>query len=381
LRFLVFANSLVQKTPLMDQAVAWLRTRLPRGWEVEAGDSQPEQGQLRADARINLRGPNGTISTVIVEEKQSVSPRSVLSQLSPRIKTARSMGAHLPLLVIAPWLSERTQELLTKEDINYLDLTGNALLRIDNPPFFLQTTGARRNPSPPERAGAKLRGAKASRVIRLLLDVRPPYGVLEITEATGLNRGYVSRLLEALYREGLIEREPRGPVESVDVPALVRRWVESYDTFQTNAAEGFIVAAGLERLLTALAADPGLGTRAVITGSFAANRLAPIASPALLLLYYDSPQLLAADLDLLPAEEGANVMILKPFDPVVFDRTRIEEGLRYAAPSQIAVDCLGGNGRMPAEGEALLEWMTAEEPSWRLSSLQDLYGREDRESR
>ncbi|HZK15387.1 MAG TPA: helix-turn-helix domain-containing protein [Solirubrobacterales bacterium] len=368
------ANSPTQETSLTDQAVAWLQTRLPGGWEIEASDFQAEQDQLRADARINLRGPNGTISTVIVEEKQSVSPRSVLSQLSPRIKTARSMGAHLPLLVIAPWLSERTQELLAKEDINYLDLTGNAQLRIDNPPFFMQTTGAQRNPSPPKRAGAKLRGAKASRVIRLLLDVHPPYGVLEITEATGLNRGYVSRLLEALYRDGLIEREPRGPVESVDVPALVRRWVESYDTFRTNGAEGFIVAAGLERLLTRLAADPGLGTRAVITGSFAANRLAPIASPALLLLYYDSPQLLAAELDLLPAQEGANVMILKPFDPVVFDRTRIEEGLRYAAPSQIAVDCLGGNGRMPAEGEALLEWMAAEESSWRLSSLEDLYG-------
>lgn len=367
------ANSPLEETSLTDQAVAWLQTRLPGGWEVEVSDFQAEQDQLRVDARITLRGPNGTISTVIVEEKQSVSPRSVLSQLSPRIRTARSMGAHLPLLVIAPWLSARTQELLAKEDINYLDLTGNAQLRIDNPPFFLQATGAQRNPSPPERAGAKLRGAKAARLIRLLLDVRPPYGVLEITEATGLNRGYVSRLLEALYRDGLIEREPRGPVESVDVPALVRRWVESYDTFRTNNAEGFVAATGLEHLLARLAADSALGARAAITGSFAANRLAPIAAPALLLLYYDSPQRLAAELDLLPAEEGANVMILKPFDPVVFDRTRIEGGLRYAAPSQIAVDCLGGNGRMPAEGEAVLDWMASDESSWRHSSLEDLY--------
>lgn len=369
----MIANSTEQETSLVDQAVAWLQSRLPRGWSAEVGNLQSAQDQLRADARINLRGPNGTISTIIVEEKRSVSPRSVLSQLFPRVKTARSLGAHLPLLVIAPWLSERTQALLAKEDINYLDLTGNALLLIDNPPFFLQTMGARRNPSPTERGGAKLRGAKASRVIRLLLDVRPPYGVLEIAEATGLNRGYVSRLLETLYREGLIEREPRGPVEGVDVPALVRRWAESYDTFRTNRAEGFIGATGLERLLVRLAEDPGLGTRAVITGPFAASRLAPVASPALLLLYYDPPQLLAADLDLLPAEEGANVMILKPFDRVVFDRTRIEESLRYAAPSQVAVDCLSGNGRMPAEGEALLEWMAAEESSWRLPSLGNLY--------
>jgi hypothetical protein len=368
----MIANSPQKETPLTDQAVAWLQSRLPKGWSVEAADLQPEQDQLWADARINLEGPHRTMGTIIVEERRSISPRDVLSQLSPKVRSARSMGAHLPLLVIAPWLSERTQALLAEAEINYLDLTGNALLRIDNPPFFLQATGARRNPSPAERPGAKLRGAKASRAIRLLLDVRPPYGVAEIAEATGLNRGYVSRLLDALYREGLIERHPRGPVESVDVPALVRRWAEGYDVFRTNRAEGFIATAGLERLLRGLADNPGLGTLAAITGSFAASRLAPIASPALLLLYYDQPRLLANELNLLPAEEGANVMILKPFDPVVFARTRLEEGLRYAAPSQIATDCLGGNGRMPAEGEALLDWMGAKEPSWRLPSLADI---------
>lgn len=327
---------------------------------------------MRADARIDMKGPNGSISTIVVEEKREVSPRSVLDQLAPQLKTARSLGAHLPLMVIAPWLSERTQTLLAEEDINYLDLTGNSLLRIDNPPFFLQTTGARRNPAPSARSGAGLRGAKASRAIRLLLDVRPPYGVVEIAEATGLNRGYVSRLLETLFREGLIERKPRGPVQSVDVSGLVRRWAKGYDTFRTNQAEGFIAPAGSGQVLGRLAADPGLGTRVAITGSVAANRLAPVAAPSLLLLYCDLPALLVRDLDLLPADEGANVMLLRPFDSVVFDRGRIEEGLRYSAPSQVAVDCLGGNGRMPAEGEALLDWM-AEESRWRLPSLRSPY--------
>lgn len=370
------ANSQKKETSLTDQGVAWLQARLPNGWSAAAESLQPDKEQLQADARIVLNGPQGTSLTVVVEEKQSVSPREVLDQLSPRVSSARSMGAYLPLLVIAPWLSERAQALLAEANLNYLDMTGNALLRIDNPPFFLQTTGAQRNPSPAKRPGAKLRGAKASRVIRLLLDVSPPYGVLDIAAATGLNRGYVSRLLDALYREGLIEREPRGPVESVDVPSLARRWAKGYDTFRTNGAEGFIAPAGLDRLLERLAGNPGLGTRSVITGAFAANRLAPIASPALLLLYYEMPQLLAVDLDLLPADEGANVMILKPFDPVVFDRTQIEEGLRYAAPSQVTVDCLGGNGRMPAEGEALLEWMAANETSWRLPSLGDRTNRD-----
>ena len=68
---------------------------------------------------------------------------------------------------------------------------------------------------------------------------------------------------------------------------------------------------------------------------------------------------------------------MRPFDSVVSLRTRLEDGLRYASPSQIAVDCLTGNGRMPAEGEALLTWMQHEEAAWRLSSLSELESAEE----
>ena len=89
----------------------------------------------------------------------------------------------------------------------------------------------------------------------------------------------------------------------------------------------------------------------------------------MLLAYCDSPAALAKELGLLPAEEGANVVLGEPFDPVVWQGDETEKGLRYAAPSQVAVDCLTGNGRMPAEGEALLSWMQENEDAWRLPSL------------
>ena len=106
-----------------------------------------------------------------------------------------------------------------------------------------------------------------------------------------------------------------------------------------------------------------------ITGSFAAVRLAPVAGPALLALYADSPADLASSLDLIPTDDGANVVLLTPFDPVVWERTTTDEEMVYVAPSQAAVDCLTGNGRMPAEGEALLQWMTEHENRWRALAL------------
>ena len=131
----------------------------------------------------------------------------------------------------------------------------------------------------------------------------------------------------------------------------------------------FVAPEGVDRLLPKLAADPGVGTRIAITGSFAASRVAPVTSPSLLTAYCDPSALIANGFGLLSADEGANVALLRPFDRVVWLRTSIGDGLRYAAPSQVVVDCLTGNGRMPAEGEALLEWMQANESEWRADSL------------
>jgi hypothetical protein len=88
--------------------------------------------------------------------------------------------------------------------------------------------------------------------------------------------------------------------------------------------------------------------------------------------YCEDIEALADAVGLLPATEGANVVLLRPFDPVVWERTRKEQGLSYVAPSQVAADCLTGSGRMPAEGESLLDWMTASPSSWRCASIGDV---------
>ena len=54
-------------------------------------------------------------------------------------------------------------------------------------------------------------------------------------------------------------------------------------------------------------------------------------------------------------ETGANVMLLAPFDNVVFERTWKDGGLTLVAPSQVAVDLLTSPGRAPSEAEAILE--------------------------
>lgn len=81
-----------------------------------------------------------------------------------------------------------------------------------------------------------------------------------------------------------------------------------------------------------------------------------------------------ATAEALPADRGVAVALLVPQDDVFVRRVWTIEGLRVVAPSQLAVDCLAGNGRQPAEGEALTEWMQAHEESWRSGSLAALGG-------
>jgi len=86
-------------------------------------------------------------------------------------------------------------------------------------------------------------------------------------------------------------------------------------------------------------------------------------------VYCNSPAALGDELELVPSDHGANVALLKPFDGVVWDRTTREADITFAAPSQVAVDCLTGNGRMPAEGDAVLQWMIENEKGWRIPTL------------
>lgn len=352
---------------MAEAAVAWLRGRLPESWEVgPTSRTEFQAGGDRIDAAIDLRGPNGTFTTMVVEVKRVFGPRDVDRLLTGVGKTLRTLAGHIPILVVAPWLSRRTQELLGDQGLNYLDLTGNALIRLDNPTLYLETQGAEKDPSPPLRNKARVQGPKAGRLIRQLVDITPPYGVSELAASAGLTKGYVSRLLDTLDDEALVERSERGRVESVDVSRLLRRWAETYDVFRSNKVQRYLSPGGASTALQQLSSIAG---RVAVTGSFAASRLAPVAAPALLVVYTDGPRAVAESLALIPADQGANVAILAPFDAVVWDRTSILEGVAYVAPSQAAVDCLTGNGRMPAEGDALLQWMNENERAWRLNTL------------
>jgi hypothetical protein len=267
---------------------------------------------------------------------------------------------------------------LTEAGLNYLDLSGNVRIVTAHPAIFIERTSTT-GPPRTRRSAPALRGPKAGRVVRLLADVAPPYGVLELAAAAGVTPGYMSRLVDMLDREALLERARRGAVTSVDWGELLRRRAESYSVLETNAVSRYVCPNGAAFALEA-ARDLHLPT-VWLTGSFAAEQIVKVAAPTLLLLYATGGiEELVSVAGMLPADEGANVMILRPYESVVTEcpsrwlTAPLPPTLPVVACTQLVLDCLTGPGRMPAEGEALLTWMADNENRWRLGSLADLPG-------
>lgn len=371
-------------TELLEQGVALLDELLGDGvsigpYQVAGAPEErfaPEPGQ--ADRLLSVKDEgSGSYGVVLVEAALELAPAQVRRSLGPRVRLMHQlMGEGASVLVIAPWLSPRTRAVLDDAGFGYLDLTGNVSFELRRPRILLSKLGAQRDPHSPSRRQRSLAGASAGRVVRLLVDVAPPYRASEISRASHVSEAWVSRVLDAMESQALIQRQ-RSVVVEVDWKGLLRERAANVDLYRTNTVIPFVSGGGVPKVLELLGDNPEASESVAVTGSVAAQAVAPRAVGGQLQLYVRGEaqvtDRLARQLRLLPVADqnthAANVVLLRPPNPGVFDRLRDVGGLPHVALSQVALDCLSGNGRMPQEGEALLEYMEANEEDWRLARL------------
>lgn len=336
------------------QAVESLRLRLPFGWNTEL----KETGNDLSASSLRIVAPDRSNCTIKLLPRRQLDPKDVAAIA----ELARLEGASASLVLVSRYLSEATRQKLIQNEIGYLDLTGNVRLVLTQPGLFIETQGATKDPDRKERPARTLRGAKAGRVVRLLVDRRTPAGVREIADATGVDKGYVSRVLALLDKEALITRTGRGRVEDVDWSALLRRWANDAPLTSRGTMRTYLEPRGLSTFLARLATTT---TPYAITASLAVPPATTVAPPRLATVWVSNVIAAAHALELRPAESGANIMLIEPSDDAVFDRAAMRNGLRYVALSQVAADLLTSPGRGPAEAESLMEWMRANETEWR----------------
>jgi len=336
-----------------------LAQRLPSSWTVER---QRRDGGVRSDAVIRIRQKGQQPGEICVEVRRSLDPKDVARLVEQTRENARGRS----VLIAASFLSPQTRRRLTEAGASYVDATGNLRVVLNRPALFIESTGADKNPERENRPLASLKGPAAGRVVRALADFAPPYGVREIATRSRSPLGSVARVVSLLDREAVLTRNPRGGIETVDLSALIRRWTQDYSLMRSNVTSTYLepreTAALLERLQR-------FRKPYSITGSLAAATLAPIAAARLAVLFVEEPPEAAQALGLRPAETGANVVLGRPFDSVVFERGFTVNKVRYACPSQVAADLFTSPGRGPSEAEALLQWMVKNSDAWRTRTL------------
>ena len=336
---------------LFNAAVSSLNSLLPPGWSLDVVAHSSTGGI------VQLSAPNDSVGKLSVLVRDRLTPRETALLPVPEEST----------IVAASWLSPRTRELLTDAGFGYIDQTGNTSVRVARPGLVIRTEGASRDPSPKPMQGPNLRGPRAWALLRTLAEVQPPYGVGDLAEVTDTDPGYVSRLLSALGDEMLIARAPRRPVQRVEWKAVLRQIATSYSLLGSNETASWVASAGAEQFLQDLANSKARDW--AISGSFAAAPLVSVAAPEIAVVYTSDPEHIAGLTRLRPVRTGGNVVTAYPYDQIVFERTWSRDNAVYASLAQIAVDCLTGPGRMPAEGDALLDWMDQQATRWQATSL------------
>ena len=352
-----------------------LRSVLPDAWSI-ASDPQPLLGGprrvYRPDARLTIAAPDGSRAVVLIECKGVVRPRdvgSVADQLDAYASVAARKGWTVGAMLAAPFISPTTRTQLDQRGLGWFDTTGNLRLRLDRPAVFLDRAGADRSGfrDPADRLLKSLRGPGAAKAVLELCETSLPVGVRDLAERAQIGAATSARVLELLDREAVIARNENGVVTAVRKRALIKRWTQDYKVMTSNEVMTTLDPRGLSHALKALST---VGTRIAVTGSAAVRAylpddVTPVSPLVSLSLYAEDPIGLMGQLGLRTVDRGTNVLVMRPYDEVVYAKSRLVDGIGFAAPAQVAADLLTGPGRSSEEAEQLMAALGARDQGWK----------------
>lgn len=315
------------------------------------------------DAVLKIQTAALQEATFAIEIKKTLNIRDIGPTVETLNRYIKQIDNTMEPMIISRFISRNAQDWLKSRSISYADATGNFMLSSPTIDMYWSDRGADTDPwRKPGRPRVSLYGNAPARIVRALIDTKPPMSVPELIKRAKSSSGAAYRTLEFLENEDLVTRNKK-LIKEVNWPTIIERWSDEYSFQKNNSVIGFLEPRGITDVLKKL--ERISNSEYAITGSLAAQRYAPYAEPRQAMIYAKYPIELAEKLGLRAVDTGANVLIAATAFEVVFERTIRDGGLNYVAISQIAVDLLNGPGRNPVEGRELVEWMVKNENVWR----------------
>ena len=320
-------------------------------------------GVRPADVQVHVNDRSGAdfvIAAVghefVIEFKKGASAATVAAAADKvRKYTKRSARRVIPLVAV-PFMGDVGRRLCEEAGVGWFDLSGNAC--IVSPGIRVIIAGRPNRYRAPGRP-TNLFAPTSSRVARwLLIHPEEAFTQREIARSTGMTEGFVSRIVARLEREGYVVRDDRAAVRPRDPALLLEAWREAYQFSQHTVHQGHVAARSGDMLLK-LVCD-GLKEQKIeyaVTGLAAAWVFTRFAGFVLTTIYLpdDPPPALIQKLGYREEPRGANLWLVVPNDPGVFQGAVDKDGLHCVHPVQAYLDLKGHPERADAAAERLRE--------------------------
>ena len=319
--------------------------------EIRSIEAETWENEVRPDLLVNLE-LSGKKQRLVIEAKRSGQPRLARDAANQLLRyKERYPGAYG--VFVAPFVSAKAAEICSKEEIGYVDLSGNCRLCFDR--IYIEKQG---NPNrfAQKRDLRTLYSPKAQRVLRVLLsNPKKSWKTKELSQEAQVSLGQVSNVKKLLADREWIRIEPDGFLLS-EPEALLMEWAENY-SYKKNHIRSFYTlkpAPEFEADLASVCTRKDLTY--ALTSFSGAGRLAPAVRQQKIIAYVEESRTdLASLLGMKEVPSGANVTLLTPYDEGVFYGVREIDGIRIASPIQVYLDLLGSRGRGEEAAAALIE--------------------------
>jgi len=299
----------------------------------------------------------------LAEYRASASAGPVASAIERLKRRAELCDGQVIPLIIVPYMGQVGRELCEKAGVSWVDLSGNA--KITGPRLRIWVEG-RPNKFASRGRPPNLFAPKSSRITRqLLLEPGRSHSQTGLASATGLDDGYVSKIVRRLKSDELVIEGKLGGIRPRDPDVLLDAWRSAYDFGRHRIVKGHIPArsgdALVRRIAAALERDR---LDYAVTGLGAAWLLTHFASFRLATVYLSStpPRAFLDGLEFWDEEQGANTWLVVPDDEGVFHGGRTLEGIRCVSAVQAYLD-LKAHAERAREAAAelrgkCLDWMS-----------------------
>jgi hypothetical protein len=298
---------------------------------------RPRHGHELDGVDLVFRGRDVTIAVELKAAGDAANVGSALRQFS-KLTDGRGRGKHVVPLVAVPYMGETGRRLCAEAGVSWVDLSGNAW--IDAPGKQIRFVGHKNRFASAGRP-ADVFAPRSSRVIRaLLMEPERAFTQAELAEASGVDKGRVSRLVRRLAAMDLVVHEERA-LRLKDSSLALEAWREAYDFEKHDVKRGHVAVRDPQELIEAIRRSAGsFGLPWALTGLAAAWQMTHFAMFRLVTIFVrerPSEEWLG-QIEFREEPRGANLWVVRPVDDGVFVGARSVDGLPCVHPLQVYLD-------------------------------------------